>query len=53
MDFSGMENGCLDGVLVVEALYGLGYTLWCFGWTFHGCCSLGWEAIFLVVLLSL
>jgi len=41
MDFSGMENGCLDGILVVEASYGLGYTLWCFGWTFYGCCSLG------------
>ena len=36
IDFSGMENGCLDGVLMVKALYGLGSVLRCFGWCFHG-----------------
>ena len=38
MEFSDMENGFLDGVLVVKALYGLGSILRCFGWSFHG-----WE----------
>ena len=32
-----MENGCLDDVLVVKALYGLQSVLMCFGWIFHGC----------------
>jgi hypothetical protein len=35
MEYSGMENGCLNGVLVVKALYDLGSVLRCFDWSFH------------------
>jgi hypothetical protein len=35
MRFSNMKDGCLDDVLVVEALYSLGSILRCFGWSFH------------------
>jgi hypothetical protein len=48
-----MENGCLEGVLVVKALYDLRSISRCFSYSFHSCCSLGWEAIFMSVFLLL
>jgi len=49
MDFSDMKANYLDGVLVVEALYGLRSILRCFGWSFHGCYSLSLEAVSLPI----
>jgi len=53
MDFFYMKADYLDGVLVVEALYGLRSILRCFGWSFHGCYSLGLEVVFEVVSLPI
>lgn len=53
MDFFYMKADYLDGVLVVEALYGLRSILRCIGQSFHGCYSLGLEAVFEVVSLPI
>ena len=53
MDFFYMKADYLDGVLVVEVLYGLRSILRCIGWSFHGCYSLGLEAVFEAVSLPI
>jgi hypothetical protein len=53
MNFYGMENGFLDDFLVVKALHVLRYVLRCFDWSFQGCCSLDWEAVFMTMFLHL
>jgi hypothetical protein len=44
-----MKADYLDGVLIVEAVYDLRSILRCFGWRFHGCYSLGLEAVSLPI----